>query len=82
MSNTNSQIKLKNSMLKSSLCDHSDAYILLSGTITVAALAADGGSNGIHVLFKNCTAFTDFMSEINNTQIDNTKDTHVVMPNL
>ena len=30
-------------MLRSSLCDYSDAYILLSGTITVAALAADIG---------------------------------------
>ena len=33
--NTNSQIKLKPSMLKSSLHDYSDAYILVSGTITV-----------------------------------------------
>ena len=32
--NTNSQIKFKNSMLKSSLCNCSDAYILVSGTIT------------------------------------------------
>ena len=32
---TNSQIKFKTSVLKSSLCDYSDAYILLSGTITV-----------------------------------------------
>ena len=41
--NTNCQIKFKNWMLRSSLCDYSDAYILLSGTITVAALAADIG---------------------------------------
>ena len=34
--NTNSQIKFKTSMLKSSLCDYSDAYILVSGNITVA----------------------------------------------
>ena len=33
--NTNSQIKFKTSMLKSSLCDYSDAYILVSGNITV-----------------------------------------------
>ena len=37
---TNSQIKYKTSMLRSSLCDYSDAYILVSGTITVAELAA------------------------------------------
>ena len=33
--NTINQIKLKTSMLKSSLCDYSDAYILVMGTITV-----------------------------------------------
>ena len=32
--NTNSQIKFKTSMLMSSLCDYSDVYILVSGTIT------------------------------------------------
>ena len=31
--NTNSQIKLKASMLKSSLCDYSDAYIAVEGTM-------------------------------------------------
>ena len=45
--NTNSQIKFTISMLRSSLCDYSDAYILVSGTITVAALAAGRGNNGI-----------------------------------
>ena len=34
-------------MLKSSLCDYSDAYILVSGTITVAELTAGGGDNNI-----------------------------------
>ena len=32
------------------------------------------------VLFKNCAAFIDCLSEINNTQIDNAKDIGVVMP--
>ena len=36
--NTNSQVKLKISMLKSSLCDYGDSYILVSGTITVVGL--------------------------------------------
>ena len=31
--NVNSQIKFKTIMLKSSLCDYSDAYILVKGTI-------------------------------------------------
>ena len=34
--NTNSQTKFKTPVLKSILCDYSDAYILVSGTITVA----------------------------------------------
>ena len=33
--NVNSQIKFKTTALKSSLCDYSDAYILVKGTITV-----------------------------------------------
>ena len=32
------------------------------------------------VVFKNCTSFTDCISEINNTDIDNTKDIDVVIP--
>ena len=77
---TNSQIKFKTSMLRSSLWDYSDAFILVSGTITVAALAAGGGNNNIQVVFKNCAPFTDCIGEINNTQIDNAKDIDVVMP--
>ena len=50
---TNIQIKFKTSMLKSSSCDYSDAYIFVSGTITVAALAAGGCNNGIEVVIKN-----------------------------
>ena len=78
--NTNSQIKFKTSMLKSSLCDYSDAYILLSGTIAVPEVAAGGGNNGIQVVFKSCAPFTNWISEIINTQIDNAKDIDVVMP--
>ena len=39
--NTNSQIKFKTSMLRSSLCDYSDIYILLSGTITITGTEND-----------------------------------------
>ena len=38
--NANSQIKFKTTMLKSSLCDYSDAYILVKGTISVNNTAA------------------------------------------
>ena len=39
--NVNSQIKFKTTMLKSSLCCYSDAYILVKGTITVNNTAAE-----------------------------------------
>ena len=67
-------------MSRSSLCDYSDAYIFVSGTITVAALSAGGENNKIQVVFKNCAPFTNFLSERNNAQIDNTKDMDVVTP--
>ena len=45
--NTNSQIKFKTSMLKSTLCDYSDAYILVSGTITVVGAGADDAARAL-----------------------------------
>ena len=66
-------------MLRLSLRYYSDVYILVGGTITVAKLAAGGGNNNIQIVFKNCASFTNYISEINNTQIDNTKDIDVVM---
>ena len=81
--NVNSQIKLKTTMLKSSLCDYSDAYILVKGTISVTNTAPAGaGANNINrkVIFKNCAPITNYISEINNTQIDNAKDIDTVMP--
>ena len=70
-------------MLKSSLCDYSDAYILVKGTISVTNTAAAGAAvNNINkkVIYKNCAPFTNCISEINNTQIDNAKDIDIVMP--
>ena len=78
--NFNSLIKFKTSMLRSSFCDYSDAYILVSRTITVAELVTSGGKNGIEKVFQNCAPFTDCTSEINNTRIHNGKDNDVVMP--
>ena len=81
--NSNNQIKLKPAMLKSSLCDYSDAYILVKGTITVNNTAAAGGDANNYnkkVIFKNCAPFINFISEINNTQVDNAKDIDKVTP--
>ena len=74
---------VKTTMLKSSLCDYSDAYILVKGTISVNNTAAQGAAannTNKKVIFKNCAPFTNCISEINNTQIDNAKDIDIVMP--
>ena len=80
--NVNSQIKFKTTMLKSSLCDYSDAYILVKGTITVNNTGTDAAPNNRNksVIFKNCAPFTNCIGKINNTQIDNAKDIDIVMP--
>ena len=83
--NANSQIKFKTTMIKSSLCNYSDAYIIVKGKITItgagddaAARQADERDKG--VAFKNCAPFTNCIREINNTQIDHCKDIDIVMP--
>ena len=57
-----------------------DMMIVVSGTIAVAALAAGGEKNGIQLVFKSFTPFTNCISEINNTQISNAKYVNVIMP--
>ena len=70
-------------MLNPSLCDYSDAYILVKGTITVnntAAVDADANNKNKKVIFKNCASFINCISEINNTQVNNAKDIDIIMP--
>ena len=81
--NVNSDIKFKTTMLRSSLRDYSDAYILVKGTITVnntAAAGADANNVNKKVIFKNCAPFTNCKTKINNTEIDTGKDIDIVMP--
>ena len=60
------QIRFKLPMLRSSLCDYSDTYILVKGNITVnnnavaGAGAAGAAANNANkkVIFKTCTSFT------------------------
>ena len=91
--NTNSQIKFKTAMCLCALCynsdnvmpvlcDSSDSYILVKGTIRAANTAVayvNANNKNINVIFKNFAPFTDCMSEINNAQVDNAKDIDVVM---
>ena len=83
--NTNSQIKFKNPMLWSSLCNCSNAYIIVSGTKTITGPGTDDAAKRIDernkgVISKSCEPFTDCINEINNTQIDNAKYIDVVTP--
>ena len=43
--NTNSQIKLKASMLRSSLCNYSDAYIIVNEYVSITGAGADDAEN-------------------------------------
>ena len=70
-------------MLKSSLCDYSNAYVHVKGTASVnntAAAGADVNNTNEKVIFKNCAPFTNFISETNNTLVENAKDLDIVMP--
>ena len=68
-------------MLKSSLCDYSDAQIHVKQTIRVSnTTAADADANNTNkkVIFKNCAPFTDSKSEINNVELYSAKDIDIV----
>ena len=80
---TGSDIKFKTTIIRSSLCDYADAYILVKRTIIItgggddAARLADERNKG--VIFKNCAPFIKCISKINNTEIDNAQDINIVM---
>ena len=79
----NKQIRFKKAMLRSSLCDYGDAYILVKGNISVDNTAAAGtaaNNTAKKVIFKNCAPFTNCISKINNTKIDNAEYIDIVMP--
>ena len=81
--NTNSQIKFKTTMLKSSLYDYSDAHILVKGVITVVWQRADASVRAAdrnNKQYFKTAWFTDHVSEINNTQANNAKDFDVIIP--
>ena len=79
----NKQIRFKTSMLRSSLCDYIDAYILVKGNIAgnnIAATGAAANNTNKKLIFKNCAPFTNCIDKINNTQIDNAEYTDIIMP--
>ena len=76
---TNKEIKFKTSMLRSDLCDYSEAYVWVKGDVTVEGyadyLAADQ-----RIVFKNNAPFLSCISKINGKLVENAEDLDIVMP--
>ena len=75
--NVNKEIRIKTSVLRSDLCDYSNAYIVVKGTITVAN--PNNAKRNKAVAFKNNAPFINCISKINGVKIDNVEDLDVVM---
>ena len=68
-------IKFLTSLLEWNLCDYSDAYILVTGNISVV-----GADNNTKVAFKNCAPFRKCRTEINETFVDDAEYINIAMP--
>ena len=73
-------------MLRSNLCDYSDAYIFVKGTITVRALGINNNASNIRdkrnrpVILKNNAPFVSCITRINGELIEDADDLDIVMP--
>ena len=68
-------IKFETKVIKPNLCDYSDAYILVTGDIKIADIAAD-----TNVAFKNCASFTTCVTHTNNEHIETAKNLDIIIP--
>ena len=81
--NENKSIRFKTPMLRSDLCDYSDAYILVKGTITVNGVV-NGAENEIlrrnrPLILKDNAPFVSCMTKINNEFIEDADDLDIVI---
>ena len=67
-------IKIDREVVKPFLCDYSDAYILVTGDITVH----NGGVNA-QVAFKNCHPFTKSVIHLNDKHVENSDNLDMIM---
>ena len=65
-------------MLRSDLCDYSDAYIVAKGRITVTD--PNNANYNKKLALKNNAPFVSCVLKINNTLIDNSEDLDIVIP--
>ena len=72
------EIRIKTSMLRSDLCDFSDAYIVVKRDITLEG-DNDANKRNKNIAFKNNAPFINCISKINGVKIDNAEDLDVVM---
>ena len=77
--NTSNPIRLKTSMLRSDLCDYSDAYVWVKGTITVTN-PNDNANFNKELTLKNNAPFISCISKINGELVENAADLDIVMP--
>ena len=68
-------VKFETKVIKSDLCYYSDAYILVTGIITVR-----NSNENTRVTFKNCTPFTKCITHINDEHVDNADNLDLIMP--
>ena len=77
--NTSRPIRFKTSMLRSDLCDYSDAYVLVKGKITVTN-PNDNANFNKELTLKNNATFFSWVSKINGELVENAEDLDIVMP--
>ena len=75
----NESIRFKTPMLRSDLCDYSDAYILINGIITVAGYNPRDRQNR-PVILKNNAPFVSCITRINGELIEDADDLDIVIP--
>ena len=82
--NENKSIRFKTPMLRSNLCDYSDAYILVKCTIMVTAPGANDANNitdkrNRPLILKNNVSFVSCITRINGELIEDVDDLDIVM---
>ena len=82
----NKSIRFKTPMMRSNLCDYSDVYKLVKGTITVTATGVNNDANNIRgktnrrLILKNNAPFVSCVTKINGELIEDADDLDIVMP--
>ena len=67
-------VKFETQVIKSNICDYSDAYILVRRDITVTA-----GDANTRIAFNNCAPFTKCITHINDEHIDGADNLVILM---